>query len=135
MSLALSPISPDPGATSYATTAPNSQAPERAAFGQRSPLPSSRTASTRNSGGYGGLVFGITTLPLPNPQAESITMSTRRVNSTLAHGSYGRHSRASVDTSRKIKIPNACDGLDVEWMCPFGMLRREQAQFVLRGRT
>ena len=35
------------------------------------------------------------------------------------------------DSTRKIKIPNACIGLDIRCMTPFEMLRRERARFVL----
>lgn len=41
------------------------------------------------------------------------------------------HERPS-DSTRKIKIPNACIGLDVKVMTPFEMLRVERARFVLR---
>ena len=34
-------------------------------------------------------------------------------------------------TTRRIKIPDACIGLDVKCMTPFEMLRRERARFVL----
>jgi hypothetical protein len=34
-------------------------------------------------------------------------------------------------STRRIKIPNACLGLDVHYITPFSMLRSEQARFVL----
>jgi Domain of unknown function (DUF4411) len=34
-------------------------------------------------------------------------------------------------SARKIKIPNACLGLDVKYVTPFTMLRTEKARFVL----
>lgn len=34
-------------------------------------------------------------------------------------------------STRKIKIPDACIGLGIEFMTPFQMLRRERARFVL----
>lgn len=34
-------------------------------------------------------------------------------------------------TTRKIKIPDACIGLGINFMTPFQMLRRERARFVL----
>jgi hypothetical protein len=37
------------------------------------------------------------------------------------------------ETARKIKIPNACLGLDVHFVTPYEMLRRERARFVLGG--
>lgn len=36
-------------------------------------------------------------------------------------------------TLRRIKIPNVCVGLGVEFVSPYQMLRREQARFVLAG--
>lgn len=36
-----------------------------------------------------------------------------------------------TDTRKKIKIPNACIGLDIKCMTPFEMLRSEGARFVL----
>lgn len=36
-----------------------------------------------------------------------------------------------AQTSRKIKIPNACLGLGIQFMTPYEMLRRERARFVL----
>jgi hypothetical protein len=35
------------------------------------------------------------------------------------------------DSSRRIKIPNACLGLGIRYMTPFAMLRAEQAKFVI----
>jgi len=35
------------------------------------------------------------------------------------------------ESARKIKIPNACLGLDVQFVTPFQMLSRERARFVL----
>lgn len=37
-------------------------------------------------------------------------------------------------TTRKIKIPDVCLGLDIKFMSPYEMLRRERARFVLGGR-
>ena len=37
------------------------------------------------------------------------------------------------DTLGKIKIPNACDALNVDWMTPYKMLGRESAKFVLKS--
>ena len=36
-----------------------------------------------------------------------------------------------ANSARRIKIPNVCIGLDVRFMTPYEMLRREQARFVL----
>lgn len=36
-----------------------------------------------------------------------------------------------ADTTRKIKIPNACIGLKLNCISPYEMLRRERAKFVL----
>ncbi|MGD9744156.1 MAG: DUF4411 family protein [Dongiaceae bacterium] len=49
----------------------------------------------------------------------------------LAHGhTVVTHEIASASTKR-IKIPNACIGLNVKSMTPYEMLRRERARFVL----
>ena len=49
----------------------------------------------------------------------------------LAHQStIVTHEIASPST-RKIKIPNACIGLEIKCMTPYEMLRRERARFVL----
>lgn len=49
----------------------------------------------------------------------------------LAHGHTVVTHEIASDSSKKIKIPNACIGLDVKCMTPFEMLRRERARFVL----
>ncbi len=36
-----------------------------------------------------------------------------------------------ADSTRKIKIPNACIGLDLHCVSPYEMLRKERARFVL----
>ena len=36
-----------------------------------------------------------------------------------------------ADSPRKIKIPNVCRRLDIEYLTPYEMLRRERARFVL----
>ena len=49
----------------------------------------------------------------------------------LAHGhTLVTHEIASSST-KKIKLPNACIGLDVKCMTPYEMLRHEKARFVL----
>lgn len=48
------------------------------------------------------------------------------------HHTVVTHEVASP-TTRRIKIPNVCVGLGVEFMSPYQMLRREQARFVLGG--
>lgn len=49
----------------------------------------------------------------------------------LAHGhTVVTHEIASASTKR-IKIPNACIGLNVKFMTPYEMLRRERARFIL----
>ncbi|MGE4294887.1 MAG: DUF4411 family protein [Campylobacterales bacterium] len=40
----------------------------------------------------------------------------------------------AANSTKRIKIPNVCIGLDLRFMTPYEMLRREQARFVL-GRT
>ena len=37
------------------------------------------------------------------------------------------------NSTKRIKIPNACIGLDLRFMTPYEMLRREKAKFVLGG--
>lgn len=46
------------------------------------------------------------------------------------HHAVVTHEVASP-TTRRIKIPNVCVGLGVEFLSPYQMLRREQARFVL----
>jgi len=49
----------------------------------------------------------------------------------FAHGdTVVTHEIASAST-KKIKIPNACIGLDVKCMTPYEMLRHERARFIL----
>ncbi len=49
----------------------------------------------------------------------------------VAHGhTIVTHEIASSST-RKIKIPNACIGLEVKCVTPYEMLRREKARFIL----
>ena len=51
----------------------------------------------------------------------------------LAHGhTVVTHEVASPST-KKIKIPNACIGLDIKCMTPFEMLRHERARFILEN--
>ena len=49
----------------------------------------------------------------------------------LAHDCTVVTHEVPADTTSKIKIPNACIGLDVPCMNPYEMLRRERAKFVL----
>ncbi len=55
----------------------------------------------------------------------------------VAHALAGGHAVVTHEipsgSSRKIKIPDACIGLDIKCMTPFEMLRKERARFVLRG--
>lgn len=57
----------------------------------------------------------------------------------VAHALAGAHVLVTHETlatsSGRIKIPNACLGLDVRYMTPFQMLRTEQARFVLGRQT
>jgi len=46
------------------------------------------------------------------------------------HHTLVTHEVASPST-RKIKIPNVCIGLGVDFVSPYQMLRREQARFIL----
>ncbi len=36
-----------------------------------------------------------------------------------------------ANSAKRIKIPNACMGLNIQFMTPFEMLRRERARFIL----
>ena len=49
----------------------------------------------------------------------------------LAHNHTVVTHEVPADTIRKIKIPNACVGLNVRFMTPYQMLRHERARFVL----
>ncbi len=49
----------------------------------------------------------------------------------LAHKCIVVTHEVPADTARKIKIPNACIGLDLRCMNPYEMLRRERARFIL----
>ena len=49
----------------------------------------------------------------------------------LAHGHTIVTHEVPADSRRKIKIPNACVGLNIRFMTPYAMLRHERARFVL----
>jgi Domain of unknown function (DUF4411) len=49
----------------------------------------------------------------------------------LAHGHTVVTHEIAAASTKKIKIPNACIGLNIKCMTPFEMLRCEQARFVL----
>ncbi|MEW5704327.1 MAG: DUF4411 family protein [Pseudomonadota bacterium] len=49
----------------------------------------------------------------------------------LAHGFTVVTHEVPADSTRKIKIPNACIGLSLTCVSPYEMLRRERARFVL----
>ena len=49
----------------------------------------------------------------------------------LAYGYAIVSHEVPADTTRKIKIPNACIGLALRCITPYEMLRREGAKFVL----
>ncbi|MEZ4272119.1 MAG: DUF4411 family protein [Myxococcota bacterium] len=49
----------------------------------------------------------------------------------LAHGHTVVTHEIPAATAKKVKIPNACIGLDVKCMTPYEMLRHEKARFVL----
>lgn len=55
----------------------------------------------------------------------------------IAHALAGGHvvvtHEVPANSARRIKIPNACTGLNLRFMTPYEMLRRERAQFVLGG--
>jgi hypothetical protein len=56
------------------------------------------------------------------------------VTHALAHGFTIITHEVPADTTKKIKIPNACIGLGIKSMSPYEMLRHEKARFVL-GRS
>jgi predicted nucleic acid-binding protein len=49
----------------------------------------------------------------------------------LAHGQTVVTHEVPASSARRIKIPNVCIGLNVGFMTPYEMLRRERARFVL----
>lgn len=53
----------------------------------------------------------------------------------IAHALAHRHTvvthEVAAASTKKIKIPNVCIGLDIKCMTPYEMLRRERARFVL----
>ena len=57
----------------------------------------------------------------------------------VAQAHAGKHTVVTheVPTAsvRKIKIPDACIGLDIKCMTPYEMLRRERARFILGAKT
>ena len=53
------------------------------------------------------------------------------IGQALADGHTVVTHEVRANTKNRIKIPNACDGLDVACISPFEMLRREGARFVL----
>lgn len=53
----------------------------------------------------------------------------------LAHQCMIVTHEVPADTTRKIKIPNACIGLGLRCVSPYEMLRRERAKFVLEPAT
>lgn len=53
------------------------------------------------------------------------------VSFALAHRCVVVTHEVPSDSTRKIKIPNACIGLSVPCISPYEMLRRERARFVL----
>ena len=57
----------------------------------------------------------------------------------LAHALAGKHvvvtHEVHANSPGRIKIPNACVGLGVQFMTPYQMLRIEQARFVLGTRA
>lgn len=53
----------------------------------------------------------------------------------IAHALAGGHCvvthEVPANSSKRIKIPNVCIGLDLRFMTPYEMLRRERARFIL----
>ena len=52
----------------------------------------------------------------------------------LARGQTVVTHEVPANSAKRIKIPNVCIGLNVLFMTPYEMLRRERARFVLGGR-
>jgi hypothetical protein len=57
------------------------------------------------------------------------------VAQALAGGHAVVTHEAPSDSTRKIKIPDACLGLKIKCVSPYEMLRRERARFVLGSKT
>lgn len=53
------------------------------------------------------------------------------VSVALAHGHIVVTHETAGNSQHRIKIPNACIGLGVQFMTPYQMLRHERAKFVL----
>jgi len=53
------------------------------------------------------------------------------VTHALAYGFVIVTHEVPSDSTKKIKIPNACIGLTIKFMSPYEMLRHEKARFVL----
>jgi len=55
----------------------------------------------------------------------------------VCHALAGNHTvvthEIASSSTKKVKVPNACAGLDLRFMTPYEMLRREHARFVLGG--
>ncbi len=49
----------------------------------------------------------------------------------LAHSCIVVTHETPADTTKKIKIPNACTGLGLHWISPYQMLRQERARLIL----
>ena len=52
----------------------------------------------------------------------------------LASGHVVVTHEVPANSTKRIKIPNACIGLGLRFMTPYEMLRREQAKFILGNR-
>ena len=53
----------------------------------------------------------------------------------LAQGLVVVTHEVPANSTKKIKIPNACVGLGIKFMTPYEMLRHERARFVLGGQS
>lgn len=57
----------------------------------------------------------------------------------IAHALAGGHTvvthEVPADTTKRIKIPNVCAGLNLRFMTPYEMLRIERARFVLEAKA
>jgi hypothetical protein len=55
------------------------------------------------------------------------------ISHALANGHVVITHEVPANSVKRIKIPNACIGLNLRFMTPYEMLRRERARFVLGG--
>ncbi len=62
---------------------------------------------------------------------ERIADEVQAGNDALAHKWVVVTHEVFANSTKRIKIPNACMGVGIQHMSPFEMLRREKARFIL----